>query len=71
MGDTLVTFEQWTLEVGRLCQAHLACSWNELCGEIAPLRSAFHAGDEPLQFVRWWADKYDLEWCDALDFRKS
>ena len=71
MTRTSITFEHWILEVDRLCRAHLACSWNDLCGDIAPLRSAFDVGEHPLQFVRGWAEKYDLEWNDALDFRQS
>lgn len=44
--------------------SHLACTWNDLCGEAEPLRSAYDAGDEPLVFVHAWAEKYDLQWID-------
>lgn len=66
-----MTFDQWMLEVDRFCRTHLACSWNDLCGDLGPLQSAFDNGDEPLQFVRWWAEKYDLELMGPLDLRKT
>jgi hypothetical protein len=59
------TFQQWTAEVDALCMTHLACSWADLCGDIAPLQLAFDAGESPAQFVLWWAEKYDLTWLDV------
>lgn len=53
-------FSAWTNEVDTLCRHHLACSWQDLCGDEPPLRRAFEAGDTPLEFVKWWAEKYDL-----------
>lgn len=57
-----LTFEEWAAQVDAVCTAHLACSWNDLCGETEPLRAAFAAGESPVQFVLWWAEKYDLMW---------
>lgn len=31
------------------------------CGDEPPLRRSYDAGDTPLEFVRWWAEKYELE----------
>lgn len=59
-------FSEWASEVDTLCRHHLACSWNDLCGDEPPLRRAFEAGDAPLEFVRWWAEKYDL--CEVRAF---
>ena len=33
---------------------------------VAPLRSAFDASEEPGTFVRWWAEKYDLEMLTSI-----
>lgn len=71
MAKDSITFDQWMLTVDRLCLAHLACSWNDLCGDLEPLRSAFDVGEDPIQFVRWWADKYDLALMAPLDLRKT
>ena len=62
-------FDDWVVTVDALCRAHLACDWNDLCGDMEPLRSAFEAGDEPRVFVRWWAEKYDLQWRQAREMR--
>ena len=58
MGD----FDDWALRVDALCRVHLACSWADLSGDIGPLRGAFVARQSPIEFVRWWAEKYDLAW---------
>jgi hypothetical protein len=39
-----------------------------LCGEIAPLESAYLAEVSPLDFVHWWAEKYDLVWVPSSRF---
>jgi hypothetical protein len=53
-------FSDWASEVDTLCRHHLGCGWHDLCGEEPPLRRAFGAGDTPVEFVKWWAEKYDL-----------
>jgi len=53
-------FNVWTLTVDSLCRERLACSWADLCGEQQPLSDGFSAGMSPLEFVDWWARKYDL-----------
>ncbi|MBK9241151.1 MAG: hypothetical protein IPL75_12985 [Acidobacteria bacterium] len=60
-----LTFDEWAAQVDVVCTANLACSWNDLCGEVEPLRAAFDAGESPVQFVLWWAEKYDLMWLDG------
>lgn len=57
---TTYDFNVWTLAVDSLCRKKLACSWADLCGEQQPLCDGFSAGMSPLEFVDWWADKYDL-----------
>ncbi len=57
-----LTFDEWTAQVDAVCTTHLACSWKDLCGETEPLHAAFDAGESPVQFVLWWAEKYDLMW---------
>lgn len=61
-------FHEWRQEVEVLCVSHLACTWADLCGEIAPLESAYLAGVGPLDFVHWWAEKYDLAWAPPSRF---
>jgi len=56
-----LTFSEWSNDVDTLCRHHLACSWDDLCGDEPPLRRSYDAGDTPLEFVRWWAEKYELE----------
>jgi hypothetical protein len=63
-------FDEWALAVDAICRTHLACGWNDLCGETPPLRVAFDAGEPPMAFVRWWAEKYDLEWREARTMRQ-
>ena len=58
----MTNFDDWALTVDALCRRHLACSWHDLCGDMTPLKAAFEAGDSPLTFVRWWSEKYDLDW---------
>ena len=65
----LLTFEEWAEQVDAVCTTHLAGSWADLSGEIEPPRAAFDAGENPLQFVRWWAEKYDLMWIDIEGMR--
>lgn len=60
-----MTFEEWVAQADAICMSRLACSWSDLCGESEPLRAAFDAGENPVQFVLWWAEKYDLMWIDA------
>lgn len=60
-----MTFHDWVQRVEFLCVSHLACSWNDLCGEAEPLRSAYDAGEAPMTFVHAWAEKYDLQWIDS------
>jgi hypothetical protein len=55
-----LTFSQWVNDVDTLCRHHLACSWQDLCGDEPPLRRGYEAGDAPIEFVRWWAEKYEL-----------
>ncbi|MBK9243082.1 MAG: hypothetical protein IPL75_23095 [Acidobacteria bacterium] len=57
-----LTFDEWAALVDAVCTTHLAITWDSLCGEIEPLRAAFDAGESPVQFVLWWAEKYDLMW---------
>ena len=59
-----MTFDRWAHTVDTLCRRHLACSWADLCGDPVPLDTAFAAGETPLGFVRWFAQKFDLEWID-------
>jgi hypothetical protein len=56
------TFQDWAREVDGLCVRHLACTWADLCGDLPPLQQAFEDGESPITFVRWWAEKFDLEW---------
>ncbi|MBZ5558632.1 MAG: hypothetical protein LAO77_15275 [Acidobacteriia bacterium] len=58
-------FNEWALTVDALCRAHLACGWRDLCGDRWPLEAAFDASESPMEFVRWLAEKYDLEWRSA------
>lgn len=60
-----LSFEPWRNEVERLCPIHLYCSWWDLCGDEGPLIDGFNAGLSPLAFVRWWAEKYDLDWRES------
>lgn len=32
--------------------------------DVNPLRRGFEAGETPISFVRWWAEKYDLIWVE-------
>lgn len=59
---TIGAFDEWALTVDALCRAHLACGWRDLCGDLFPLERGFEAGETPIGFVRWLAEKYDLEW---------
>ena len=62
--NAMAFFDEWALTVDALCREHLACSWRDLCGDIGPLRVAFEAGESPIAFVRWWSEKYELQWQD-------
>jgi hypothetical protein len=53
-------FSEWSGEVDTLCRHHLGCSWQDLSGDDPPLRRSHEAGDTPIRFVQWWAEKYDL-----------
>ena len=68
MEQVQLSLSEWRQQVEALCVSHLACTWDDLCGEIAPLESAFEAGEEPLAFVQWWAEKYGLQWFDGGRF---
>jgi hypothetical protein len=35
-------------------------SWQDACGDVAPLHSALEDGSSPEEFVRWWGERYDL-----------
>lgn len=56
-----MTFEVWAREVNRLCTEKLGVDWQGLCGDEDPLRDAYDAGDMPVFFVMWWAEKYGLD----------
>jgi hypothetical protein len=66
MANTSRTFDAWTMEVDRLCRAHLGCGWNDLCGDKEPLERSYGSGESPVDFVRWWRQKYDLELLEPL-----
>lgn len=55
-------FAEWTRSVDALCREHLACSWQDLCGDPEPLEAGYEAGHTSMEFVRWFAEKYDLTW---------
>lgn len=55
----------WTRRVDALCREHLACDWHDLSGDHEPLESGYEAGQTPMEFVRWFAEKYDLTWTDS------
>jgi len=61
-GRDMTTFEQWAHDVDALCVKHLSCTWVDLAGDREPLERSFAAGETPLQFVEWWAEKYGLVW---------
>ncbi len=44
-------FDQWVLEVDALCLKHLACKWEDLCGELQPLQDHFRVGKSPMEQV--------------------
>jgi len=71
MANTERTFDEWAMEVDRLCRAHLACSWNDLCGDKEPLERSYRCEESPEDFVRWWTQKYDLEPLKPLPARNS
>ena len=60
----VIPFDEWAKEVDTLCLRHLLCDWKNLCGEIDPLLGGHECGHAPMEFVRWWAEKYDLMWFD-------
>lgn len=60
------TLAEWSDEVDSLCKSHLACGWNDLCGDNEPLQRAFENGESPSEFVSWFAEKYDLDWLKPL-----
>ena len=64
-----MTFDEWTQNVDLLCRAHLACTWADLCGDMEPLKAGFDSGQTPLEFVHWFADKYDLHWIEPTGHR--
>ena len=64
-------FHRWCAEVDHLCQVHLCARWADLCGDTGPLEQAFDSGSSPLVFVRWWAEKFDLDWRDATGARRG
>lgn len=66
-----LTFSHWANEVDTLCRHHLACSWQELCGDEPPLRRGYKAGDAPIEFVRWWAEKYELDLWRPLPIERT
>lgn len=57
--------DDWTRSVDVLCRQHLACSWQDLSGDPEPLAGGYEAGQTPMEFVRWFAEKYDLAWVDT------
>ncbi len=59
-----VNLDSWVMEVQTLCEKHLACTWNDLCGEMQPLEDHHALGEEPKAFVLWWSEKYNLTWFD-------
>lgn len=60
----LQPFDDWTRSVDAQCREHLACSWQDLSGDTGPLESGYDIGQTPMEFVRWFAEKYDLSWTD-------
>lgn len=56
----LQALDDWTRSVDGLCRRHLACDWQDLCGDHEPLERGHEAGQTPMEFVRWFAEKYDL-----------
>jgi hypothetical protein len=65
----MTRFDEWAFDVDAVCRAHLACGWRDLCGDREPLERAYEAGQAPGEFVRWWAEKYDLIWTDVAPDR--
>jgi hypothetical protein len=57
-----LSFDEWCLAVDALCRAHLACGWRDLAGDGEPLERGYEAQQSPMEFVRWFAEKYDLTW---------
>lgn len=64
-------FSEWARDVDVLCRHHLGCSWDDLCGDEQPLRRGFEARDTPLEFVRWWWERYDLDLIHAFPVEPS
>jgi hypothetical protein len=61
-----MSFDEWALGVDALCRRHFVCSWDDLSGELEPLRTSYDYGETPRQFIEWLAEKFDLIWADSI-----
>lgn len=63
-----MSFDEWALTVDALCRRHFVCSWDDLSGELEPLRTSYENGETPRQFIEWLAQKFDLIWADSIPY---
>lgn len=61
-----MSFDEWAQAVDVLCRRHFACSWDDLAGDLEPLRNSFGMGETPREFIEWLARKFDLIWTDSV-----
>lgn len=62
-----LSFDEWRQQVDGLCTRHLLNDWANLCGDFEPLVRGYETGQDPREFVQWFAEKYDLVWVDPDD----
>lgn len=55
-----MTFGEFAAEVSRLLQEQYGLTWDDACGDLDPLQCAWETEETPQEFVKWWAEKYDL-----------
>jgi len=53
-------FEHWEHRVDAAFESRTGCNWQDLCGDMGPLKRAYDRGETPEEFVSWWIAKYDL-----------
>lgn len=61
-----MTLDTYRDEVSRLLHHTYALTWQDASGEDELLARALNAGESPRDFVRWFAEKYDLTPRDAF-----
>lgn len=53
-------FDKYRDAVSQYLEKYYCITWDDACGDEAPIICAIQRKDTPTEFAEWWATKYDL-----------